>query len=151
MSEYGVPIEILLVEDNAGDARLTREALSAGHLRNTLHHVEDGVEALAFLHREGPYHAVPRPDLILLDLNLPRMDGRELLGAIKSHEEWRRIPVIVLTTSDDERDVLKAYDLHANCFITKPVQLEAFLAVVQSIEQFWLTIVRLPASNHRTA
>jgi CheY-like chemotaxis protein len=107
------------------------------------------VAALAFLRREEPYQGVPRPDLVLLDLNLPRMDGRELLGIIKSHEDWRRIPVIVLTTSNDDRDIRKAYNLHANCFITKPVQLEDFLAVVQSIQEFWLTIVRLPANNHQ--
>jgi len=148
MSHQDVPIEILLVEDNPGDARLTQEALRGGHLRNTLHQVPDGVEALAFLRREGLYRAVPRPDLILLDLNLPRLDGRELLGILKTHEDWRRIPVIILTTSDDEIDVLKAYDLHANCFITKPVELEAFLAVVHSMQEFWLAIVRLPANNH---
>jgi CheY-like chemotaxis protein len=109
-----------------------------------MHHVHDGVEALAFLHREGPYAGRPRPDLILLDLNLPRMDGREVLAAIKRDEDLKRIPVIILTTSDDERDVLKAYNLHANCFITKPIALDRFLAVVRSIEEFWLTIVRLP-------
>ncbi len=149
MSQHGVPIEILVVEDNPGDARLTQEALRDGNLRSTLHHVPDGVEALAFLRREGPYSSVPRPDLILLDLNLPRMDGYEILAAIKDNDDWKRIPVIVLTTSDDERDVLKVYDLHANCFIRKPVQLDAFLAVVQSIQDFWLTIVRLPANEHR--
>jgi CheY-like chemotaxis protein len=149
MSQQAIPIEILLVEDNPGDARLTQEALRGGHLRNTLHLVPDGVAALAFLRREEPYQGVPRPDLILLDLNLPRMDGRELLGIIKSHEDWRCIPVIVLTTSNDDRDIRKAYHLHANCFITKPVQLEAFLAVVQSIQEFWLAIVRLPDNAHR--
>jgi two-component system, chemotaxis family, response regulator Rcp1 len=149
MSQQAIPIEILLVEDNPGDARLTQEALRGGNLRNTLHLVPDGVAALAFLRREEPYQGVPRPDLVLLDLNLPRMDGRELLGIIKSHEDWRRIPVIVLTTSNDDRDIRKAYNLHANCFITKPVQLEDFLAVVQSIQEFWLTIVRLPANNHQ--
>jgi two-component system, chemotaxis family, response regulator Rcp1 len=149
MSQQAIPIEILLVEDNPGDARLTQEALRGGNLRNTLHLVPDGVAALAFLRREEPYQGVPRPDLVLLDLNLPRMDGRELLGIIKSHEDWRRIPVIVLTTSNDDRDIRKAYNLHANCFITKPVQLEDFLAVVQSIQEFWLTIVRLPDNNHQ--
>lgn len=151
MASTGVPIEILLVEDNVGDARLTREALRGGNLRNTLHHVQDGVEALSFLRREGPYRAAPYPDLILLDLNLPRMDGREVLDAIKNNDAWKHIPVIVLTTSDDERDIVKAYNLHANCFITKPVQLEAFLAVVRSIEEFWLTIVRLPPNGQRGA
>ncbi len=149
MSQQAIPIEILLVEDNPGDARLTQEALRGGNLRNTLHLVPDGVAALAFLRREEPYRNVPRPDLILLDLNLPRMDGRELLGIIKSHEDWRGIPVIVLTTSNDDRDIRKAYNLHANCFITKPVELEAFLAVVRSIQEFWLTIVRLPDNEHR--
>jgi CheY-like chemotaxis protein len=144
MNQHGVPVEILLVEDNPGDAVLTREAFKDCRLQNAMHHVHDGVEALAFLHREGPYAGRPRPDLILLDLNLPRMDGREVLAAIKRDEDLKRIPVIILTTSDDERDVLKAYNLHANCFITKPIALDRFLAVVRSIEEFWLTIVRLP-------
>jgi two-component system, chemotaxis family, response regulator Rcp1 len=144
MSAQGNAIDILLVEDSPGDARLTREAFKGCKLLNTMHHVEDGVEALAFLHREGAYGKVPRPDLILLDLNLPRMDGRELLATIKEDKALKRIPVVVLTTSEDERDVLRSYNLHANCFITKPVHLERFLEVVRSIEDFWLTIVRLP-------
>ncbi len=144
MTQRAIPIDILLVEDNPGDARLTREAFGDGKLLNTLHHVEDGVEALAFLRRENPYETAPRPDLILLDLNLPRMDGREVLVAIKSDEALKRIPVIILTTSDDDPDVLKAYDRHANCYITKPVRLESFLEVVRSIEEFWLSVVRLP-------
>jgi len=131
MSQQAIPIEILLVEDNPGDARLTQEALRGGNLRNTLHLVPDGVAALAFLRREEPYRSVPRPDLILLDLNLPRMDGRELLGIIKSHEDWRCIPVIVLTTSNDDRDIREAYHLHANCFITKPVDLERLLTLMR--------------------
>ena len=144
MSQPGSAVEILLVEDNPGDALLTREAFRDCKLLNTLHHVEDGAQALAFLRREGPYADRPRPDLILLDLNLPRMDGREVLAEVKGDEQLRGIPVIVLTTSADERDVLRAYHLHANCFITKPIALERFLEVVRSIEQFWLTIVRLP-------
>jgi CheY-like chemotaxis protein len=151
MSPIALPVEILLVEDNLGDTRLTREALKDCKLLNTLHHVEDGVEAMAFLRREGAYAAAPRPDLILLDLNLPRMDGREVLAAIKQDEALKGIPVIVLTTSEDEQDVLRAYDLHANCFITKPIALERFLEVVRSIEAFWLTIVRLPPNGHRGA
>ncbi len=147
MTQPATPIDILLVEDNPGDARLTREAFKDGKLLNVLHHVEDGVEALAFLRQEKPYGAVPRPDLILLDLNLPRMDGREVLAAIKSDESLKRIPVVVLTTSDDDRDVLRAYNLHANCYITKPVRLERFLEVVRSIEEFWLSIVRLPPQD----
>ncbi len=144
MSQHVLPMEILLVEDNPGDARLTREAFKDGKLLNALHHVQDGVEAMAFLRREGAYSTAPRPDLILLDLNLPRRDGREVLAEIKHDEELKLIPVVVLTTSNDEQDILKSYNLHANCFITKPVRLEQFLKVVESIEEFWLTIVRLP-------
>ncbi len=151
MTQPGTLVEILLVEDNAGDARLTREAFMDCKLLNALHHVQDGVEAMAFLRREGPYGNAPRPDLILLDLNLPRMDGREVLAAVKCDADLRRIPVLILTTSNDEQDVLKAYHLHANCFITKPVRLEDFLKVVQSIEGFWLSVVRLPTNEHRIA
>jgi chemotaxis family two-component system response regulator Rcp1 len=151
MTQSGTLVEILLVEDNAGDARLTREAFKDCKLLNALHHVQDGVEAMAFLRREGPYGNAPRPDLILLDLNLPRMDGREVLEAVKCDADLKRIPVLVLTTSNDEQDVLKAYHLHANCFITKPVRLEDFLKVVQSIEGFWLSVVRLPTNDQRTA
>ena len=138
------PVEILLVEDNPGDVRLTREALRDGKVHNRLHVVQDGVEAMAFLRREPPYGEVPRPDVILLDLNLPRKNGREVLAEVKSDPDLMRIPVVVLTTSDDERDVLHAYEYHANCYITKPVDLEQFLGVVRSIEDFWLTVVRLP-------
>jgi CheY-like chemotaxis protein len=151
MNQHGTPVEILLVEDNPGDVVLTREAFKDCRLLNAMHHVVDGVEAMAFLRREGPYAGRPRPDLVLLDLNLPRMDGREVLAAIKQDEQLKHIPVIVLTTSNDERDVLKAYNLHANCFITKPVRLERFLDVVHSIEEFWLTIVRLPPDQSRGA
>ncbi|MFI5341856.1 MAG: response regulator [Candidatus Methylomirabilales bacterium] len=144
MSPSRPAIEILLVEDNEGDARLTREAFKDGKILNALHHVWDGVEALAFLRREGAYRSVPSPDVILLDLNLPRRDGREVLAEIKGDPDLKHIPVVVLTTSNDEQDILRSYNLHANCFITKPVRLEDFLQVVQSIEDFWLTIVRLP-------
>jgi CheY-like chemotaxis protein len=150
MTEPATRMDILLVEDNAGDARLTREAFKNEKLRNTLHHVEDGVEALAFLRREGPYRTAPCPDLIFLDLNLPRMDGREVLAVIKQDDQLKRIPVIILTTSNDDQDVQNAYNLHANCFITKPVHFERFLAIVRSIEEFWLTTVRLPVPVPRT-
>jgi two-component system, chemotaxis family, response regulator Rcp1 len=138
------PIEILLVEDNPGDAGLTREAFATGKIDNVLHVVSDGVEAMAFLRRQGKYAGVPRPDLVLLDLNLPRKDGREVLAEIKSDEILKRIPVVVLTTSKDEADVLKSYNLHANCFISKPIDLGEFIRAVRSIEDFWLTIVSLP-------
>jgi CheY-like chemotaxis protein len=138
------PIDILLVEDNPGDVDLTIEALKDGKVRNRLSVVEDGVAAMAFLRREGKYADAPRPDVILLDLNLPRKDGREVLAEIKEDEQLRRIPVVVLTTSSSEKDILKSYDLHANCYITKPVDLEQFMEVVRAIEGFWLTIVKLP-------
>jgi chemotaxis family two-component system response regulator Rcp1 len=138
------PIEILMVEDNPGDVRLTIEALKEGKVRNNLSTVEDGVEALAFLRREGQYANTPRPDLILLDLNLPKMNGREVLAAIKEDPDLRRIPVVILTVSKAEEDILKTYNLHANCYITKPVNLDRFLEVVKAIEGFWLTVVMLP-------
>jgi two-component system, chemotaxis family, response regulator Rcp1 len=138
------PIEILMVEDNPGDVRLTVEALKEAKVRNNLHTVEDGVEALAFLRREGRYAEVPRPDLVLLDLNLPKMNGREVLAEIKEDLDLRRIPVVILTISQAEQDIVKSYNLHANCYITKPVDLDQFLEVVKSIENFWLTIVKLP-------
>ncbi len=139
-----IPIEILLIEDSPGDARLTREALRDSKVRNNLNIVEDGVEALSFLRRETGYEEVPRPDIILLDLNLPRKGGREVLEEIKSDPELKRIPVVILTTSDDERDILASYDLHANCYITKPVDLSRFITIVKSIETFWFSIVKLP-------
>ena len=139
----GVPIEILLVEDNPGDARLTREALRDAKVRNNLHVAADGVEALAFLRREGKHAAVPKPDLILLDLNLPKKDGREVLDEIKRDDRLRHIPVVILTTSQAERDIAESYRLRANAYVTKPVDLEQFLKVVQSIEHFWLEIVKL--------
>ncbi|MDX8478022.1 response regulator [Mesorhizobium sp. VK24D] len=137
-------INILLVEDNPGDARLTIEALRDAKVRNELNVVQDGVEAMALLRREGRYADAPRPDLILLDLNLPRMDGRQVLAEIKADENLRRIPVAVLTTSQAEKDILTSYNLHANCYITKPVDLDEFVRVVRGIENFWLSIVKLP-------
>lgn len=142
---FGTPIEILLVEDNPADVRLTKESFKETKVRNKLHVVEDGVEAMAFLRREGKYADAPRPDLILLDLNLPKKDGREVLGEIKTDEDLRRIPVVVLTVSKADEDILKAYNHHANCYVTKPIALEGFIKVVKSIEEFWLTIVKLPA------
>ena len=139
------PVEILLIEDNPGDARLAREALRDAKVRNNLSWVTDGVEGLAYLRQEGKYSQSVRPDLILLDLNLPRKDGREVLSEIKVDEKLRRIPVVILTTSQAEEDVLRAYHLNANCYITKPVDLEQFMKVVKTIEEFWLTIVKLPA------
>jgi two-component system, chemotaxis family, response regulator Rcp1 len=138
------PIEVLLVEDNPGDVRLTKEALREGKVRNNLHVAPDGLEALAFLRREGPYEDAVRPDLILLDLNLPRKDGREVLSEIKRDDTLRHIPVVVLTSSQAEQDILRAYDLHANCYVSKPVDLDQFITVVKSIENFWFTIVKLP-------
>ena len=138
------PVEILLVEDNAGDVRLTREALREGKVYSNLHWAKDGVEALEFLRREGKYADAPRPDIILLDLNLPKIDGREVLAAIKGDDQLKQIPVVVLTTSKAEEDVLRSYALHANCFITKPVDLDKFILVVKSIDRFWLTVVTLP-------
>ena len=135
---------VLLVEDDPGDVLIAKEALHAGHVDSRLEVVPDGVEALAYLRNEGQYADAPRPDLILLDLNLPRMDGRELLAKIKTDPDLRRIPIVVLTTSKAERDVLESYDLHANCYITKPVDVDAFFAVVRSIDSFWLAVVRLP-------
>ena len=138
------PVEILLVEDNPGDVRLTMEALKEGKLSNELHVVEDGIEALAFLRKEGKYTQAPHPDLILLDLNLPKKDGREVLAEIKEDPDLKRIPVVILTTSKAEEDILRTYDLHANCYVTKPVELEQFMTIVRYIEEFWLTIVKLP-------
>ena len=142
--EQGSPIEILLVEDNPGDVRLTEEAFKEGKIRNNLYVVEDGEEALNFLKRVGKYSKAPRPDLILLDLNMPKKDGREVLKEIKEDKGLRRIPVVILTTSKAEEDILKTYDHHANCYITKPVNMEQFIQVVQYLEDFWFTIVRLP-------
>ncbi len=138
-------IEILLVEDNPGDARLTREAFKEGRLLNNLTVICDGIEALAYLRQQRQYANSARPDLVLLDLNLPRKDGREVLAEIKADEELKRIPVVVLTTSAAQEDVMRAYGSHANCYITKPVCLDQFLRVIQSIESFWLSLVKLPS------
>jgi len=144
LSATGRPIEILLVEDSPGDVRLIIESLKENKLRNKLDVVEDGVQALAFLHQEGRYAEAPHPDLILLDLNLPKKDGREVLAEIKADENLRRIPVVILTSSKAEEDIFKAYNLQANCYITKPMGLDQFVKVVKSIQEFWLTIVKLP-------
>jgi len=138
------PAEVLLVEDNPGDARLTLEALKDGKVLNRVSVVPDGVEAMAFLRRQGPYADVPRPNLILLDLNLPKKDGREVLAEVKADPDLKRIPVVILTTSQAEEDIARTYDLHANCYVTKPVDLDKFLEVVRSIEDFWLAFVQLP-------
>jgi chemotaxis family two-component system response regulator Rcp1 len=140
-------MEVLLVEDSPGDVRLTQEALRAANRAIHLHVVLDGVEAMAFLRNEGAHVLAPRPDLILLDLNLPRMDGREVLAQIKADDSLKMIPTIILTTSEAEADIVKSYQLHANCFLTKPVQLDAFESVVKSINDFWLTKVKLPRSD----
>ena len=140
-------IEILMVEDSPGDVRLAIEALKDAKIHNHLSVVSDGEEALAFLRRQGPYANAPRPDLILLDLNLPKKDGREVLKEIKQAENLKRIPVVILTISTAERDILRAYDLHANCYINKPVDFEQFTDVVKSIEDFWFTVVKLPRSR----
>jgi CheY-like chemotaxis protein len=139
-------VEILMVEDNPGDVRLTREALKGGKIWNQLHVVEDGVAALDFLHRRAPHEDAPRPDLILLDLNLPKKDGREVLAAIKADESLKIIPVVILTTSQAEEDVIRAYALNANCYVTKPVDFLQFTRIVQAIESFWLTVVTLPTA-----
>ena len=138
------PIEILMVEDSPGDVRLTKEALKEAKVLNHISVVEDGVAAMAFLRREGEHAEAPRPDLILLDLNLPRKDGREVLAEIKADPVLTLIPVVVLTTSQAEQDILKSYQLHANCYVTKPVDLDQFISVIKSVETFWLTVARLP-------
>jgi chemotaxis family two-component system response regulator Rcp1 len=138
------PIDILLVEDNPGDARLAIEALKEGRADNKLHIVPDGVEAMGFLRREGRYAEAPRPHVILLDLNLPRKDGRQVLAEVKTDPDLKRIPVVVLTTSQADQDIAKSYDLHANCYITKPVDLDRFITVIRSIEDFWCSVVKLP-------
>ncbi len=143
------PIEILLVEDNPGDARLAAEALNENKVRNNLYHVKDGVEAMRFLRRQAEYADVPLPDLVLLDLNLPRKDGHEVLKEMKGDAELRPIPVVVLTTSAAERDLIKSYNLHANAYVVKPIGLDEFVEVVQAIEEFWLSIVKLPRAADR--
>lgn len=143
------PVEILLVEDNPGDVDLTREALENTKMHNNLHVAVDGEEAMAFLRKKGKYKNTPYPDIIMLDLNMPKKDGREVLAEIKADEYLRKIPVVILTTSSAEEDVLKAYNLHANCYITKPIDLNQFLKVVKSIEDFWLSIVVLPPDGKK--
>jgi CheY-like chemotaxis protein len=138
------PIEILLVEDNPGDVELTREALDAAKVSNKLHVVEDGADAVDFLFRRGKFTDVPRPDIILLDLNLPRKDGRQVLSEIKAEPDLSQIPVVVLTTSQADEDIIRAYQLHANCYVTKPVDFNQFMHIVSTIEEFWLTVVKLP-------
>jgi CheY-like chemotaxis protein len=145
--EFGRQVEILLVEDNPGDVRLTMEAFREAKVCNRIHTVSDGIEAMGFLGREGSYANVPCPDLILLDLNLPRKDGREVLAAIKSDQKTKHIPVVVLTTSKAEEDIIKSYKLQANCYVTKPVDLDQFLTTVKLIGDFWLAIVKLPGSE----
>ncbi len=145
IGQIGKLVEILLAEDNPGDVRLTVEALKDAKMRNNVSVVEDGAEAMTFLLREGKYADVSRPDVILLDLNLPKKNGFEVLAEIKEDSSLKRIPVVILTTSDSEQDILETYDLHANCYITKPVDLSQFTKVVQTIEDFWLAIVKLPS------
>jgi CheY-like chemotaxis protein len=143
-SNAGEPIEILLAEDNPGDVRLTEKALEQGQILNNLHVVEDGVEAMKFLRREGEYAEKPRPDLVLLDLNMPRKDGREVLEDIRADPELRRIPVVVLTSSEAEEDVVRSYELNANAYLTKPVDFGGFVDIVERIEEFWFSVVKMP-------
>lgn len=144
----GPPLQVLLVEDSPGDVRLTREAFREAKMSIGLHVAADGVEAMAFLRQEGANQHAPRPDLILLDLNLPKMDGREVLGRIKEDEDLKTIPTVILTTSDAEADIVRSYQLQANCFLSKPVQLDAFETLVRSMSDFWLTMVKLPQQRH---
>lgn len=146
INPLGRPADFLLVEDNPGDVRLTQEALKSHKVQNNLHVAIDGEEAMAFLHRQGKYANAPRPDIILLDLNLPKKDGREVLAEIKSDPNLKTIPVVIITSSEAEQDVIKSYNLNANCYVTKPVNLDQFIKVVQSVNDFWLTIVKLPSS-----
>jgi chemotaxis family two-component system response regulator Rcp1 len=138
------PIEILLIEDNPGDVDLTKEALQEAKVRNRLHVVDDGAKAVDFLYKRGAYADVPRPDIVLLDLNLPKKDGRQVLEEVKADPQLAEIPVVILTTSQAEEDIIRSYQLHANCYITKPVDFKQFMHVVKSIEEFWLTVVKLP-------
>lgn len=149
MKLQGDSVEILLVEDNPGDARLASEALIESKLKNNLNIVRDGIEAMDYLNKRGKYEKVTTPDLVLLDLNLPKKDGREVLAEIKSDDNLKRIPVVILTTSAAEEDILKSYNLHANCYITKPIDLNQFMKVVKSIEDFWITIVKLPSDYRK--
>lgn len=144
LDSSGRSANFLLVEDNPGDVRLTQEALKSHKVQNNLHVVNDGEEAMAFLRKQGRYQDAPRPDIILLDLNLPRKDGREVLAEIKSDMSLKTIPVVIISSSEAEQDIIKSYDLNANCYVTKPVNFDQFIKVVQSINDFWLTIVKLP-------
>jgi len=144
-SEVSRQVEFLLAEDNPGDVRLTQEALRESKIRNNLNVVTDGMEALAFLRKQGKYADSPTPDVVLLDLNLPKKDGREVLAEIKSDPVLKRIPVVIITSSEAEKDILRTYDLHANCYVSKPVDLDQFIRVIQAVENFWLTIVKLPS------
>ena len=144
MMEHLSVIDVLLVEDDPADVVLVKEAFEFNKVHNTLHVVSDGEQALQFLRREGEHAQAPRPDLVLLDLNLPRKDGREVLAEIKADEGLRQVPVVILTSSEAEGDIARAYELHANCYVTKPVDLDQFITIVRSIEQFWFTIVKLP-------
>lgn len=144
MNSCGKPIDILLVDDDHGDVLLTTKALHQGKVSNQIHVARDGVEAMAFLNREGEFKSARRPDLIFLDLNMPRKDGREVLEEIKRNDELRTIPVVVLTTSDADRDILRSYHLHANCYVTKPVNMDQFMHVVRDIQGYWFSVVKLP-------
>ena len=146
LAEAVRPIEVLLVEDDEGDVLMTREALDEGKVFNRLSVVGDGVEAIAYLRREQPYADATRPDLVLLDLNLPRRDGRQVLAEVKTDPDLRRIPIVVLTTSEAEEDVLRSYDLHANAYVTKPVDFDRFVEVIRQIDDFWISVVRLPGA-----
>lgn len=143
-NESGKPIEILLAEDNPGDVKLTEKAFERGNMLNNLHVVNDGVEAMEFLRQEGDYADAPRPDLFLLDLNMPRMDGQEVLAEMKDESDLGRIPVVVLTSSESEEDIVQSYDLNANAYLTKPVDFNGFIDVIERIEEFWLTVVKMP-------
>jgi CheY-like chemotaxis protein len=142
--KFSRPVEILLVEDNEGDVGLVEEVFEEAKMRNIIHVAEDGEEAMQFLYKEGKYKDVPRPDIILLDLNLPKKDGREVIAEIKNQDNLKRIPVVILTSSNAEKDIVKMYDLHANSYITKPVDFDQFIKVIKSIEDFWLQVVKLP-------
>lgn len=151
LAEQGVPIEVLLVEDDPGDVLMTREAFEEHKVRNNLSVVSDGADALAFVRRQGEFSDAPRPDLILLDLNLPRRDGREVLSEIKNDPDLREIPIVVLTTSSAEADILSSYRLHANAYVTKPVDFERFISVVKQIDDFFVSVVKLPPRGQRAA
>jgi CheY-like chemotaxis protein len=146
-ADLGRPIQILLVEDSPSDVALTVAALREGRIANDLYTVGDGEAAMAFLRQKPPYANAPRPDLVLLDLNLPKKDGREVLAEVKGDAHLRSIPVVILTTSSAEADILRSYELHANCYVTKPVDLEKFIAIVRAIEDFWLAVVKLPTAH----